>query len=230
MCEHQLPAYWLHMRLSPEQFLDRLAEVARAQGSFSDVARDRFEAGLPDGIERLRLTPLGHSDHCELLGQAWSVPGYPGVIELGASAREWSPDPATRPVYDQAVRAIFDSLVALYNRRYRATMQIQVGELPSRDRRLPPATALLLNHFILAAQGKPSRKWNWDSFYRFVRHCHDYRVHLPCHRLRQIAIEAGLPEAASEEISSVYGHCRRVLATFYGPRSASRFLREGWAA
>jgi hypothetical protein len=215
--------FWVRSRLAADVFCDRFAALAERSNRFSGIGRELFDVAPP--FERLFLTC--DQPASDRVAEISSEPRHPHIFDFRVSDERWLDDPPTREAYGELLQEIFQPLIRAYNRTFRSSLKLQVGELPSERKRLPRRTDYLFGRFCNRSRHHHTWHIDWPTFYPFAWHCHARRVRLNRADVKALCERAGFPEVAAQEIAAAYGHCRQVLALRYGPGTYSRFFREG---
>lgn len=199
---HQaLPDIDIAVRVTPKDFLDRMAAVAESLGD-RNVER-HFDAFGEAGFHAVNIRFLGESDHKDLGVQLLAWPETATRIQVEARAAEWRPDPPTRDAYCVAARTVVGPALAAYNRQQGTKYRMRVASAASGVPKLPPRSAELFQAFVDRAGREYLHPLDWRRFYRFVR---ESRVSIHEEALCEMLLNAGFPGPAASRLSSLYAH------------------------
>ena len=213
-CSEQqaLPYHWIRLRLSGILFLDGIEIIVKNNSAH------KFERFKEPWLDRLFIR-IGNSRHYKDLQIAVSVESKQlRLIRIDARA-DWKKEPPSPEFYDTIISKYFMPYLENYNKQYKATLELEQGPLHTGRSNLPTEATTLFNRFVAVSLRK-YKPPEWDSLYRFIHHCHAYKIKLGTSELIYFLRRAGFTEESSKQIAKVYAHGRNVLS-FFKPKRAS---------
>jgi len=212
--EQALPQHWIRLKTNGATFLDRMEKIiinnslilpSRCKQSFlRDEVLDRLFIRIGDG-----------KDCKELEIVAWTETKHHRIVGVDVRA-DWRKDPPSSKLYDNIISKYLSPLLDIYNRKHKDTLRLEKGHLYTGRPILPPKATTLFKRFVALSLHK-YKPPEWDSLYRFIHHCHAYKIKLSTSDLMYFLMQAGFAEESSKQIAKVYAHGRNVLS-FSKPR------------
>ncbi|MDP3298255.1 MAG: hypothetical protein Q8N09_11845 [Thermodesulfovibrionia bacterium] len=206
-----LPYHWIRLKSSGTMFLDRIEKIVKTH---SAIKPERFKESWLDRL----FIPVRNSKHCKDLQIDVSVESKRSrLVRIDARA-DWRKDPPSPELYDEIVSKYFTPCLEKYNKQHKATLQLEKGYLYTGRSNLPPEATILFKRFVALSLHK-YKPPEWESLYRFIRHCHAYKIKFSTSDLIHFLREAGFTEESSKQIAKVYAHGRNILS-FFKPKRA----------
>lgn len=214
--EQSLPQYWIKLRTNGEIFLDRMENIYKNN---SAITPERYkESWLPGEVLDRLFIPIGSGKYYkELEIVTWVESKRKRIAGVDARA-DWRKDPPSPELYDNIISKYFMPYLKIYNKQYKATLQLEKGHLYTGRPNLPPEVVTLFKRFVAVSLHK-CKPPDWESLYRFICHCHGYKIKLSTSDLIHFLREAGFTEESAKQIAKVYAHGRNILS-FFKPKRA----------
>ncbi len=205
----RLPEISMRISAEPLLCLQKLAEIARADGSLE--VRTTFDG---DGVHHCNVTSFAWREEHEHEGLFamfvhWNRDG--ASLRLQVAARRWNPDPPTYDAYVAAARRLFLPIIAEYNRRHGTRHRMRIQSKDDLQPKLTPAAKKAFDHFVARANKSALHPQDWEDFYYFVYVCRKTRLALSLDEVRWFCRRAGFPSEYSQVLSVAFHHCTEFL-------------------
>lgn len=202
MSAHQyLPSIDIAVPGAPRPFLERIAKIAEASGSFK-IER-HYDALGTLGFDVLNLRYLKPSPHTKVGGQLIARSEIKGRIVVEMRAQAWCPDPLTYDSYCSAARSVIGPLLIAYNREVGTKHRLRIQNPRQLEAKLPPRSAQLFKTFAVLANTSSLHPLDWQRFYDFVRAS---RNQLYEEELSRLLVKEGFSRSYADRIAEIYSH------------------------
>ncbi len=206
--QEPLPHHWIRMKSSGTVFLDRMEVIVKT------ISALKVERVKGTWLDRLFI-PIRDCKHYKDLQIDISVEAkLSRLVRIDARAR-WKDTTLCPKFYDEVVTKTISPYLNIYNQRHKTNVLIEKGKLYTGRPDLPEEATTIFKRFIALSihKHKPSMP-DWDSFYRFIHHCHASKIKLSTSEMIHFLEKAGFKEEAAKQIAKIYAHGRNILSLY----------------
>jgi hypothetical protein len=154
-----LPPIDIAVSGTPRPFLEHIAKIADASGSFK-IERHYDAMGTP-GFDVLNLRYLKPSPHTKFGGQLIARSEVKGRVAVEMRAQAWRPDPPTYDSYCSAAKSVIGPLLNAYNRQVGTKHHLRIQSPRHIEPKLAPRSAKLFKKFALLANTSSLHPLDW---------------------------------------------------------------------